>query len=184
MAKALDAPGATVSAAWRRLSPLPAGKWLFSLMVGRTAPYTGTIGARVEAFGGGHAIVRLRERRAIRNHLNSIHAVALANLGEMTSGLAMMSAMPPGVRGIPIVLSIEYLKKARGTLTAETRTTLPAIVAETDHEVVAHIRDEAGDEVARCTVRWRLAPPRDAAGAPGRADAGGVSEARPAAIPR
>jgi acyl-coenzyme A thioesterase PaaI-like protein len=160
MGKALDAPGAKVTAAWHRLSPLPAGKWLFSLMVGRTAPYTGTIGARVEAFGGGHARVRLKERRAIRNHLNSIHAVALANLGEMTSGLAMMSAMPAGVRGIPIALSMDYLKKARGTLTAETQTSLPAITAETDHVVVATIRDAAGEDVARCTVRWRLAPPR------------------------
>lgn len=157
---ALDAPGAKVTAAWARLAPWPFGKWLFSVMAGRTAPYTGSIGARVKQFGDGHCVVTLRDRRAVRNHLHSVHAVALVNLAEMTSGLAMMSALPAGVRGIVTGLSIEYLKKARGTLTAETRTTVPPVIASTDHELVATIRDSAGDEVARARIQWRLAPPR------------------------
>ncbi len=161
-AAALDAPGAKVTAAWRRLSRLPGGRWLFSVMVGRTAPYTGTIGARVEQFGDGHCVVSLRDRRAVRNHLESVHAVALVNLAEMASGLAMMSALPAGVRGIVFGLSIEYLKKARGTLLAETRTTLPDVTAPCDHELVAHIRDASGDEVARARIQWRLAPPKGA----------------------
>ena len=166
---ALDAPGAKIRAAWRRLSPLPGGRWLFSLMVGRTAPYTGTIGARVEAFGDGRCVVSLRDQRSVRNHLNSVHAVALVNLAEMTSGLAMMSALPAGVRGIVVGLSIEYLRKARGRLTAETTTTLPVVTAPCDHELVAHIRDEGGDEVARARIQWRLAPPRESAEVPARA---------------
>jgi acyl-coenzyme A thioesterase PaaI-like protein len=157
---ALDAPGAKVTAAWKRLSPLPGGRWLFSVMVGRTAPYTGTIGARVEQFGDGHCVVSLRDRRAVRNHLNSVHAVALVNLAEMVSGLAMMSALPAGVRGIVVGLSIDYLKKARGTLMAETRTTVPPVTTPTDHELVASIRDTDGIEVARARIQWRLAPPR------------------------
>ena len=160
-AAALDAPGAKVTGAWRRLSPLPFGKWCFSLMVGRTAPYTGTIGARVVEFGDGRCVVTLRDRRAVRNHLNSVHAVALVNLAEMASGLAMMSALPSGVRGIVVGLSIEYLKKARGTLTATTETRVPVVTAPCDHALVAHIRDAAGAEVARATIQWRLAPPRD-----------------------
>ena len=157
---ALDAPGAKVTAAWQRLSPLPGGRWLFSVMVGRTAPYTGTIGARVEQFGDGHCVVSLRDRRAVRNHLDSVHAVALVNLAEMVSGLAMMSALPAGVRGIVVGLSIDYLKKARGTLVAETRTNVPAVSGPTDHELVATIRDAEGAEVARARIQWRLAPPR------------------------
>jgi acyl-coenzyme A thioesterase PaaI-like protein len=160
VAVALDAPGARVTAAWRRLSPLPGGRWLFSVMVGRTAPYTGTIGARVAEFGDGRCVVTLADRRGVRNHLNSVHAVALVNLAEMASGLAMMSALPAGVRGIVTGLGITYHKKARGPLTAETTTVVPAVTAPTDHELVAHIRDASGDEVATARVQWRLAPPR------------------------
>jgi acyl-coenzyme A thioesterase PaaI-like protein len=159
MAKALSAPGARVQAAWRMLSPLPAGKWLFSRFVGWTAPYTRTIGGQVHELRPGFARVTLRDRWGVRNHLNSVHAIALANLGEMSSGLAMMATLPPGVHGIPIKLSIAYLKKARGTLTGDTAVSLPAVLEPMEHDVTCDIADASGTVVAQCTVTWRLAPP-------------------------
>lgn len=158
MARALAAPGARVQAAWRTLSRLPMGRWLFSRFVGWTAPYTRTIGGRVEELRPGFCRVTLRERWGLRNHLNSVHAIALANLGEMSSGLAMMGTLPAGVRGIPIRLDITYLKKARGVLSGETSVTLPPITAETEHPVTCEIHDASHTVVARCTVTWRLAP--------------------------
>ncbi|HEX6694031.1 MAG TPA: DUF4442 domain-containing protein [Longimicrobiales bacterium] len=143
---------------WRRLSPRPGGRWLFSRLVGRMIPYTGSMGASVTRLARGSATVMLRERRAIRNHVGSIHAAALTNLGELASGLALMTAAPPDVRGIPIRLTTEFLKKARGVLTAESTASFPRVTEPVEHEAVAEIRDESGDVVARVTAVWRVAP--------------------------
>lgn len=164
MSRANPSPGRQLLANWKRLQALPLGKRLFSWAVGRTAPYTGSIGGVYTAVRPGYARVELADRRAVRNHLASVHAVALVNLAEMTSGVALMTALPPGVRGIVTGLSIAYRKKARGRLVCECTTEVPAAVspsmsASLTHDVHAAITDPSGDVVAVATVHWRLSPP-------------------------
>lgn len=148
--------GARLLQTWMRWSRLPGGRWLFARLVGRMAPYSGSIRPRVLALEPGLARVAMRDRRAVRNPFDSIHAVALANLGELTTGLAMWTLMPSRLRGIVTQLSITFTKKARGTLTAEARVTLPEVTGPVPFDVVAILRDAGGEAVAQVTVTWRL----------------------------
>ena len=154
----LSAPGARLLASWRRLSRFPGGKRLFSLFVGWMTPYSGTIGARVAELEPGWCRVTLRDRRRVRNHLASVHAMALANLAEMASGLAVLVGLPAGVQGIVTGFSVSYHKKARGLLTAECRASGLQVTAEQEYEAAVAITDAAGDVVARATAKWRLRP--------------------------
>jgi acyl-coenzyme A thioesterase PaaI-like protein len=120
------------------------------------APYTGTMGAQVLELEPGRAIVQLRDRAKVRNHLRSIHAIALANLGELSSGLAATAALPQGVRGIPNRITIDYHKKARGTLTATGTATIPEFSDETTVNAEAQIRNAEGELVTTVTVQWKL----------------------------
>jgi acyl-coenzyme A thioesterase PaaI-like protein len=163
MPKPNRSPYARLRDMWLRLSPLPGGKWMFSRLVGWTAPYTRTIGALVVEVRAGYARVEMRDRWSVRNHLKSVHAIALMNLGELTTGLAGTFGLPDDSRGIPVRLQIEFLKKARGRLTAECNTAPVDASAEKEYDFVAVIRNAAGEDVARCTARWRIGPMTPAA---------------------
>lgn len=150
---------AMIRRAWAALSPLPGGRRVFSKLLGRMVPYTGTIDARVAELAPGRCRVGLSDHRAVRNHLDCIHAIALVNLGEVATGLATLMAAGDDVRGILTGVSAEYVKKARGDLTAECRVDVPAaLTGRVTVEALAEVRDAAGDVVARVTARWTLQP--------------------------
>ena len=119
-------------------------------------PYSASVAPRILTLEPGFARVAIRDRRAVRNHLNSIHAIALANVGELASGLALISTLPADVQGIVVSLKVDYMKKARGTLVAASRSNLPHVGVDTEHVATAHVTDESGETVAQIFVTWRL----------------------------
>jgi acyl-coenzyme A thioesterase PaaI-like protein len=151
-------PAARLLQWWNRLKSRPGGKMLFGRILANGIPYTGTIKPRILAVEPGHAIVQMRDRRALRNHLRSVHAIALANLGELTTGLAMTATLPPDIRSILTALHVEFKKKARGTLTAECRCNVPRVTEAVDYNVTGEVRNAEGDVVAIITATWRLSP--------------------------
>jgi acyl-coenzyme A thioesterase PaaI-like protein len=142
---------------WRRLGGSVAGRVTFARLLRVAIPYTGTVRPHVLELRPGYARVSMRDRRRVRNHLGSVHAVALTNLGELASGLALVPWLD-GARGIVVALTTTYERKARGPLVAEASCTIPVVTGPVEHETSAYIRDRDGAVVAVVTARWRLAP--------------------------
>ena len=147
-------------AAWNRLRRIPGGRFVFGRIVGRMVPYSGTIRPRVEELSPGYARVTMTDRRRVRNHLSSIHAIAQTNLGELASGMALTTGLRGTTRGIVVRLETEYFKKARGTLTAECSCDVPLVTERTTLTLMAEVTDSDGEVVSKTTVHWLLDPGR------------------------
>lgn len=151
-----------VREAWDRLSRVPGGKAVFSRLVGRAAPYTGTIRARVAELAPGRSVVTMADRPAVRNHLRCLHAIALANLAELTGNVALAYSMPDTARFIVAGLDIDYVRKARGTITGTCACPIPEGPERREYDVAVVLRDDAGHEVVRATLRTLVGPKRHA----------------------
>ena len=143
---------------WDRVSPLPGGRRIFSILLGRIVPYTGSIKPLVLELTASGARIQLRDRRAVRNHLRSIHAIALANIAELTTGLPLAYAVMPAGRTILVSLTVDFVRKARGTVTATSSFVPPAATHESEIEIPVEVRDESNEVVVRARARWRVGP--------------------------
>lgn len=159
-----EAQGNPVRDLWRTLSRFPGGKRIYSRFIGMAAPYTGSIRARVKRLGPEGSEVVMSDRPWLRNHLRSVHAVALVNLAELAGNLCLAYSLPDDARFIVAGLSIEYVKKARGPITG--RCTFSVDSSERrEYAVPVELLDQAGEIVARATLRTLVGPKKQQAAA-------------------
>jgi acyl-coenzyme A thioesterase PaaI-like protein len=142
--------------AWQRLQKLPLGHLVFSRFLGQWIPYTGTLDAKVVALTDGFAQVEMADKRRVRNHLNSIHAMALANLGELATGLALNYALPPRGKGILVGFEVQYLKKARGPILAQCEFSPPEWQPTQRLELEGVLTNASGEVVTRVNAVWKV----------------------------
>ena len=143
---------------WKKLSRYPGGKLIFGWVLGFYIPYSGSITAEILELEEGYAKVLMRDRRRLRNHLQSLHAAALMNFAELTSGLAFISGCGTDVKAIVTHFEMDYLKKGRGDLIAECKSDFLSLKQEQKCEVEAVIRDSKNDIVARGRATWFVRP--------------------------
>jgi uncharacterized protein (TIGR00369 family) len=143
---------------WDQLSPLPGGNQVFSRLLAMRIPYTGSIKAEVLRLAPGYASIQMRDRRALRNHVNSVHAIALTNLAELTGNAALAYSLPEDARFIVTELSMRYLKKARGTIAA--RCQCPPILTNERQAYPLEVQlfDPQGDLVAVASIQTLVGP--------------------------
>lgn len=154
----VNAPGNPLRDLWDRLHTVPGGRTVFSRLVGYMAPYTATIHAKVVALERGRSEVVMADRRGVRNHLRSVHAVALANLAELTGNVALAYTMPDTARFIVAGMDLDYVKKARGPITGRCECPVPSSDDRQEYRVPVTLHDAAGDIVVRATLRTLVGP--------------------------
>ncbi|WP_440223909.1 hotdog fold domain-containing protein [Dokdonella sp. MW10] len=143
---------------FERFGGSAAGRWLFSRLVCVQAPYFASIRPTIERLAPGTCVVSLRERRAIRNHIGTVHAIALCNAAELAGGLATDATIPDAMRWIPKGMAVRYLAKARGRLVATAG--VPMLEAGPGRDVVAHVdvHDAQGTLVFDADITMWVSP--------------------------
>ena len=100
----------------------------------------------------------MRKRRAVTNHIGTVHAIAMCNLAELAAGTMTEVSIPASMRWLPRGMQVEYLKKAETDVEA---TATVGDIAEgpgRDVPVVVEIRDLAGAVVCRATITMWVSP--------------------------
>lgn len=104
---------------YRKMARLPFGRSLFSRAVCFRAPYFQSIKPRILELEPGHATIRMQKRRAVQNHIGTVHAIAMCNLAEFAAGLMTDVTVPTSHRWIPKGMTVKYLAKATSDLVAK-----------------------------------------------------------------
>jgi acyl-coenzyme A thioesterase PaaI-like protein len=152
---------------WARLSGTAAGRWLFSRLVCLRAPYFASIRPAFEVLEPGRAVARVKKRRAVTNHIGTVHAIAMANLCELVAGTMTEVAVPASMRWIPRGMKIQYLAKAETDIRGEAR--MPALVEGGSQDIVVpvEVRDQGGTAVVRAEITMYVSPKSRASAAAG-----------------
>ena len=143
---------------WNKLEPLPGGKNIFSKLIGKAAPYTGSIDARVQELKPGYCRITLQDKPNIRNHLDCVHAVALVNLAEVTGNLALSYTLPDDARFIVAGLSIEYIKKSRGVITGTCTAPQIGTSEKKEYPIDVVMTNSLGEIVATAKLQTLVGP--------------------------
>ncbi|YAL82192.1 hotdog fold domain-containing protein [Dermacoccaceae bacterium W4C1] len=107
---------------YQRLADRRGGKFVFSLAYSIGAPYFASVRPRVVAMQPNFGEVVIKKRRAVQNHIGTVHAIAVANGLEAAMGLLCEATVPAGMRWIPRGITLEYITKVPSDVRCVART--------------------------------------------------------------
>jgi acyl-coenzyme A thioesterase PaaI-like protein len=141
-----------VLALYERFARLPGGRRLFSFIVSRKAPYFATIRPLIEELREGHCRVSMRKRRAVHNHIGTVHAIACCNLCEIAAGTMIEASLPRHLRWIPKGMTVRYLRKAETDLHAVVELPMAVLSRPGDVVMPVQVRDRTGQVVVEADI--------------------------------
>jgi acyl-coenzyme A thioesterase PaaI-like protein len=147
-------------AMYQKTCKLPMGKLLFSKAVCLQAPYFSTISPFISELAPNYCEVQIKNRRAVHNHLGTVHAIVMCNMAELAGGLMTDVSIPTTHRWIPKGMTVEYLKKATTDLTARATPLNPNFDWSTAGEFPAEVKvfNTQNDLVFRAVIAMWVSP--------------------------
>lgn len=103
---------------WKFLGKSRFGRWLVSKAVCYTAPYFSSIKPVFTQIKPGLVELRFKKRRAVHNHLKTVHAIAMCNAAELAGGVCLDVSLSGNFRWIPVGMTVRYQKMAKTDLRA------------------------------------------------------------------
>jgi acyl-coenzyme A thioesterase PaaI-like protein len=147
---------------WERFASFPLGKRLFSHLICFKAPYFGSIRPRFLALRPEYCEVSISKRRAVLNHLGTVHAIAMCNMAELAGGIMTEVTVPTTHRWIPKGMTVEYLQKATTDLIAiATPESKPDLSVPGEYRVNVVVRDKHREPVFRARITMWISPKKD-----------------------
>lgn len=97
---------------YQKTQKYPFGDKIFSMMVARTAPYFATVKPLITHLEPNRCECMVPKRRAVHNHIKTVHVIAICNGLEMAMGVMAEASIPKHLRWIPKGMNVEYTAKA------------------------------------------------------------------------
>lgn len=143
---------------WKKLAAKPGGKWLFTKAINKKAPYFGSMGPSVQEIDECHAVVTIEHKRKVQNHIGTVHAIALCNMAELAMGMVAEATVPGHMRWLPKAMSVNYVAKANGKMTATATAEQPKWEGKFDWPINVSVTDPNGTEVFNAVITTYISP--------------------------
>ena len=132
---------------------------VISKIFGRIVPMVGTAGIRYEHISADKVVCSMQNKRPIQNHINGLHAVAVALLAETATGFVTAMNIPDDRIVLIKSLKLDYLRVGKGSMTATATLSLTARQFIAEHPkgelvIPVVIRDESDRPPVECHMVW------------------------------
>jgi len=147
------------------LVPAPLRPAALSTVMGNIVPFVGTASLIVDELSETRAVIGIRNRRKVQNHIGSVHAAAMTLLAETASGFVVGMNVPDDKVPVVKTIGMEFKKRAKGdlravaTLTDEDRSRMRND-PKGEVSVPVTLTDEEGKEPIVVTMVWAWTPKR------------------------
>lgn len=144
--------GGMIGKLWMKFKDKPLGKWIFGKLICLKAPYFSTIKPKFYELEVGICRIGLKKRRAVLNHISTVHALAMGNLCELAAGSVIDRTLPSHFKWIPMGMRIDYKQKAKTDLIAEAKLDQLEFSDKSKVQVPVEVKDKKGEVVVTALI--------------------------------